>query len=261
MNEDTCLYTGGVGRHGPALPSRSRRFSVRMLTCAGALLALYGAAPVYAFSGFPPTGQVYFIGGDNTKIFCNWSFDPDLSPSLPACALHNAKKVAVQADSNGFQLVPEADVTIQFTTHGRIATLTKVVDELPAPRNAVVCETAGDASEENHCVTITEGEGDIPSACPPKFPIITSDADECAADLLNLQEAVGPTAAFDFTLSYDDDPRLLNINVCHTPASWACNAAFPIANSKQVQEIGFAHSHTPGCCIISGTQFCPCPRR
>lgn len=260
MNDDTYSPAGGAGKHR-LLPSRSRHLSVRLFTtCAGAVLALHGVAPVHALSGFPDTGQVAFFNDPDeatqAKFYCDWRFDPDVSPSLPACAQHDPGFVAVQVGTEGFVLGVESGVTISSTAFGLITTSTKDVGEFSSARAALICETAGDNTGLEYCLEITEGGGGGPSACPAKFTSVTANASECAADLVKLQDVFGPTAHIDFTKDRNNDGTL-NINVC-TPANWVCvdpPLSLTGLGNREIQQLGSAVVDTPITCTIGGKTY------
>lgn len=257
MKEDTCLYTGGASKRGRAAPSRSQRFLREVLTCVGTLLALYGAAPVHALSGFPDSGQIGFFSDpaapNDAKFYCDWRFDSVISPLIPACAQHDAGLVAVQVGAEGFNLDLESDVTISFTTSGVISTSTK---DVGAARVALICETAGGTpvTGKEHCLRITEGGGGGPAACPAKFANITTDAAECTTDLAKLRKVFGPTAHIDFTKDRNNNGTL-NVNIC-TPASWVCAdppSSLTGLGNREIQQLGSALVDTPITCKIGGT--------
>lgn len=259
MKEDTCLYAGGASRRGRAAPSRSQRFLREVLTCGGTLLALYGADPVQALSGFPDTGQIGLFSDpaapNDAKFYCDWRFDSVIGPLIPACAQHDLGLVAVQVVTQGFDLGAEFGVPIISTAFGAITTSTKDVGEFSTARVALICETAGDDTGLNHCLQITEDpeDGEGASLCPPKFASITRNPTECAADLAILQQLFGLTAHIDFTKDRNDDGTL-NVNIC-TPASWVC--ADPPSNltglgNREIQQIPMGSVETPHTCPIGG---------
>lgn len=254
MKEDRCLFAGGARVHRRGLLPGSHRLLREVLTCGGALLALYGVAPVHALSGFPDTGQIGFFSDpdepDKAKFYCDWRFDPAISPLIPACAQHDAGLVAVQVVSDGFDLGAESGVTISSTAFGVITTSTK-----NTARVALICETAGDGTELNHCLQITENpeDGEGVSSCPEKFASITSDLTRCAADLAKLQEVFGDTAHIDFTKDRNEDGSL-NVNVC-TQANWICEdrpSSLTGLGNRKIQQIPAAVVDTPITCKIGG---------
>jgi hypothetical protein len=262
MKHDTCLYPGGASRRGQAAASRSRRLLREVLTCAGTLLALYGATPVHALSGFLDTGDVgFFIDPQKPKdgkFYCDWRFG-GTSPPLAACAQHDSQLVAVQVNA-GFALGLETNTTISSTYFGAITTSTVGA----SARVALICETAGDGSGLNHCLRITEGGGGGPAACTAKFANITANATQCAADLARLQPVFGPTAHIDFTTDRNAAGRL-NVNIC-TPASWVCAdgpSSLTGLGDREIQQIDVAMAETPGVCSCCGTSWYdphpPCP--
>lgn len=255
MNEDTCLYVGGVSRRGRAARSRSRHLLREVLTCAGALLALSGAAPAHALSGFPDTGNIGFFSDpdapNDAKFYCDWR-SADTSPPLAACAQHVPQVVAVQVAA-GFALGLETNTTISFTSFGSITTSTKDVDE-SSVRVAFICDTAGDGTGLKHCLQITEDpeDGKGVSRCLAKFARITRNLTQCAADLAKLKKVFGPSAHINFTNDRNDNGSL-NINIC-TPASWECADPSTLtgSGSREIQQLDAAVVQTPITCKIGG---------
>lgn len=267
MKEDPCLYAGGASRRGRPAPSRSQRLLREVLTCGGALLALYGPFAVQALSGFTDTGNIGFFANplaqEDAKFYCDWRFDPVISPSLPACAQHAPELVAVEVPQGGFNLGLETDTTISSTRFWAITTSTKDVgEEESAARVALICETAGDSTGLNHCLRITEDpedSGDSGGSCGgnPKFVSITRNETQCDADLAKLQGVFGATAHIDFTKDRNDADETnstLNVNIC-TPASWVCGAQPSILTglgNREIQQIDGSGIDTPHTCKIGG---------
>ncbi|MGH8523848.1 MAG: hypothetical protein ACREXY_06410 [Gammaproteobacteria bacterium] len=255
MNENTCLYAGGASRRGRAAPSRSRRLLRELFTCAGALLALSGAGPVHALSGFPDTGNIGFFSDPaaptSAKVYCDWR-SAGASPPLAPCAQHVPQVVAVQVAA-GFALGLETNKTISFTSFGAITTSTKDVDE-SSVRVALICETAGDGTGRNHCLQITEDpeDGKGVSRCPAEFARITRNLTQCDADLAKLKKVFGPSAHIDFTKDRNDNGTL-NVNIC-TPASWECTDPSTLTGlgNREIQQLDAAVVQTPITCKIGG---------
>lgn len=265
MKDDICSYAGGANSCGRVAPSRGQRRSVSVLTCAGTLLALYGPISAQALSGFPDTGQIGFFGNpaaqEDARFYCDWRFDPLISPSLSACAQHVPKLVAVEVPLEGFNLGLETDTTISSTRFWAITTSTKDVEESSTVRGAIICETAGDGTGMKHCLRIAEDPGDTgddTESCVgnPKFVSITRSSTQCASDLAKLQQVFGAAAHIDFTKDRNDADgtnSTLNVNIC-TPASWVCGAPPSILTGlyREIQQIDGADIDTPHTCKIGG---------
>lgn len=263
---DTCL-SAGAGKQQPAtLPSRSRRLPLKASVCVCTLAVLYGAAPVQALSGFPDTGQVIFFSGDpndpdeanEAKFYCDWRFDPGISPSLPACAQHDPGLVALQVGADGLALGGESNVTISSTVSGTITTSTKDVGESFSARVALICETRGDNSGEEDCLRITEDpeDGEGSPSCPTKFANITRNSTQCAIDLAKLQDVFGAAGHIDFTKDRNPDGTL-NVNIC-APASWICGDSVSLRSglgNREIQQLGAQVVNTPITCTIGGRTY------
>ncbi|MGH8580733.1 MAG: hypothetical protein ACREVK_11650 [Gammaproteobacteria bacterium] len=232
-----------------------------MLTCAGALLAFCGAAPVHAVGGNPDTGDVSFFGNpvaldESGKFYCDWRFKPPLA----ACALDGPNAVPVQVDP-GFQPGLEADTTISSTSFASITTSTESTSSV---RVTHICETVVDGTEA--CLTITEDpdDGGGVASCPAKFASITRNMAQCADNLAALQPAYGTGARLDLTLDRDLAGGVI-VNIC-TPANWICEdhpSSLTLLGKREIQQIPMAVVETPLLCK-SGTFWYndpkpPCP--